>query len=135
MTDQLISKENLSKNLIKQIFEDAYYDVIVEDDGQLKIKDQYSYYVDVDKKGRFIAFWCNILLNEKSPLSKRYEFVNDINYNLIAIRVSEHKKIFSFDHYLWVEGGVTKKNIVLAFKNFISLVDTALARGVDEIFA
>lgn len=136
MSDEIVSNKNLSSELIKEIFEGAYFDASVDSDsGDVVIQERYKYYVEIDNNSkRFITFRINITRNTNARLEDRHNYINDVNNGLIAIRVAEFKEIFSFDHYMWVEGGVTKKNIVMAFKTFTSLVESALSRAPDSVF-
>jgi hypothetical protein len=133
MNDDIVSKENLSKEMLKEIFVSAYFDVSQDDSGDLTIKERYTTHIQVDKSNRYICFFSNILRNEKSGLQERHAYTNAVNCDLIAVRAIELEKIFSYDYYLWIEGGVTKKNIILAFKNFSHLVESAVAKDKYEV--
>jgi len=136
MGDDIVSNKNLSSELIKEIFEGAYFDASVDpESGDVIIQERYKYYVELDNNSqRFITFRINITRNQNAGIEDRHQYINDVNNGLIAIRVAEFKEIFSFDHYLWVEGGVTRKNIVMAFKTFTSLVESALSRAPESVF-
>jgi len=134
MKDEIVSKDNLSKELLREVFEDAYMEVTYDSDGDLMIKDQYTHYVEVDKDSRFVAYRCNLRGNENATEMDRFKYVGMINREVIAIRVAETQSGYSFDCYLWVEGGVTKRNIVLTFKRFASLVEYALSKAPEGLF-
>jgi hypothetical protein len=60
------------------------------------------------------------------PVKKQLEFVNQVNENIIALRASvsageQNDRFVFFDYYIPVEGGISKKAVVLATKHFLEV--------------
>ncbi len=134
MKDDLINKENLSQELLQSLFEQAFLDVRLNEDGDLYIQDRWKVWIDIDESGRYIAYRMYFALTEESTPEDRLDYVNSMNNDFILIKTVAHKDYVSFSYFLWVEGGVTTKNIIMAFRIFLSVVEQALAEDKKGIF-
>jgi hypothetical protein len=58
-----------------------------------------------------------------------------VNQEYIVVRATDRKSAVAYDYYLVIEGGVTKKNIVLTFRRFMSCVEAAVAEDSTGVLA
>lgn len=134
MQDDLVKKENISQELLKSLFEQAFLDVHINEDGDLYIQDRWKIWIDIDESGRYIAYRMYFSINEDRSMQERLEYVNYVNNDLILINTVAYKDYISFSYFLWIEGGVTVKNVVMAYRIFLSVVEQALAEDKNGIF-
>lgn len=135
-SDAVIDHTTMTMSSIKKIFEDAYLTVTSEGDGFILVKDSYSLYVTkYDESNRYIEF---VIFNKfKDGISQtaKYEFVNKINKELIEVTAyadfEKNQAVFKYD--LWIEGNVTAKDIVKAFKAFQTTLTASVLRDTEHI--
>lgn len=121
MQDTIISKGNLSLQILQEIFSNAYID-FKEEDGELLVKDPYKVYVMPDNSGRFIRFLLLIKLDPKAGELKQLKAVNQMNSEYLMFQNSMSDGVLYIRYYFWTEGGVTPKGIVSALKFFSTAV-------------
>lgn len=126
MTQDLITPDNLSKELLKSIFDDALMETSFDKEGDLRVKEDISCFVlPNNDRIRLLSFF---RFKPNVSQQKRLEFVNQVNLEYVIIRAtvgSKNNTLF-FDHDISVKGGVTKKAIVLATKRFLSIPRAAV---------
>ena len=84
MNEELITPENLSTELLKTIFEAAYMNVEIDDDGDLKVREECTVYVRPNKKYKDrIALLCMFGFKDSSTDAERFECINLINKEFI----------------------------------------------------
>jgi hypothetical protein len=127
MSEELISDENISKELLKEIFEGAYYDVSVDEKGDMTIKDSYSAFADVSKNRKLITFSAYFNRDLQAEPDDIKDYLHHVNYQLLAIRVSKLERSFFYEYTFNIQGGVTRKNIVYSFKTFMIALQAALS--------
>ncbi len=135
MTNDLITPDSLSKELLHSIFDAAYMEPSWDDDGDLRVKDDIHCFVIPSEKKDRIRLMSIFGFKENSSQSQRLECVNNINLEYTIVRASSgDNNILRFDFYINVQGGITRKNIVMAVKNFLSIPLTAVAdHGTDIV--
>lgn len=125
MSDDLITPDNVSKELIKSCFDAAYIDAIIDKDGDVQMKDDKVFLRLTEKKDR-IHFMCFFKFKENSQPLARLQCVNSINDEFIMVRASLKETRLIFDYDLMLDGGVTKKMMVMTAKRFASIPDAAV---------
>ncbi len=55
--DEIVTEQNLSKDLLRATFAEAYMDVSLDDDGDIQIKEQYRSWLLLDKENRWIRIY------------------------------------------------------------------------------
>ena len=134
MSDEFLSGEGMTAESLKVIFDEAYMETSIDSDGDLVIKDGYRCFLKPDPDGRLLAA-CSIFgaADGASPQAK-LEFVNRVNDQVKVIRASVMKDgRYFFDYYVPVEGGITKKAVVLAVRRFLSCLSSAMAQDTDNV--
>ena len=136
MADELILPEAINSDTLKKLFEEAYMDVSVDTDGDLIVKDNYRCYLRPDPDGRLISIYAIFGANAAAVDQDKLAYVNKVNdqVKLIRASVSANGKFF-YDYYLSVEGGITKRAVVLAVRRFFSCLSSALREDTGNVVA
>lgn len=136
MPDELLLPQDVNSALLKQLFDDAYMETSVDSDGDVRIKERYSCFLRADPDGRLIALYAIFGANAGAPLPAKLEFVNRVNDQVKLIRASVMSDgRFFLDYYIPVDGGVTKKAIVLAARRFLSCIEAAMGQDTGNVVA
>jgi hypothetical protein len=137
MADEIVYPQNLTKDMLYTLFDNAYMSVSMDDDGDLKLKEGFNYWVFPEAEGRRIRLMSQFRANPSSSLTDRLTYANKINDDLVVIRayVRQDSGNIGFDYYITIEGGITKRNIIAATKFFISLVESALRKDEHDVIA
>lgn len=139
MAEELVSNENLSQQLLMELCKSAYLTVEPMDEHNFLVREEpLRVNVSIDEhRKRFIRFWAAFRINKQRAHAQRIEYINRVNEQLIFVRaeISEAggEGAFVFDYFLWVEGGVTKRNIISAFKEFVAVVRDAYSLDTEGV--
>jgi len=127
------TSEHVSNEALRALFETAMFDVTVDGDGDVVIRDKYRIFASV-RKNRPIRFMCVFGFRESASQEARFVLCNRINDGLVIIRASAHgaSKLL-IDWYLPTRGGITKKAVVLALRQFSDLVGSMSEYDTDDI--
>lgn len=136
MSNDLVTPENLSKQLLHSIFDAAYMETSWDSDGDLRVKDRVSCFVLPSEKGDRIRLIALFGFKEGTTQMQRLECANKINMEYIMARaaVGGHDSL-QFHYDIYVDGGIPKKTIVLATKRFLSVPPEAIAEHGKDIVA
>jgi len=136
MADEIVHPQDISKEMLHSLFTDAYMDASFDSDGDLMLEERYRLWVLPHPEGSQIRVMSLFRANPSSSLSDRIAFANSVNDDLVVIRAYVREDgSFGFDYYIPVEGGTTKRNIVMATKLFASLLDAVARKDVDDVMA
>jgi hypothetical protein len=128
MSDDLVTPENISKELLRSIFDAAFMETSFDKDGDLIVKDQVRCYVYLSEKKDRITLICGFGFKKGIAEVQRLNCVNNINTSYIMVRAaSKGNDTLTFDYNIYVPGGISKKNIVLATKRFMLIPREAVA--------
>jgi hypothetical protein len=118
-TEDLITPETVTKEDLHALFEQAFFTTRFDSDGDLVVKDRYNTFVMPAEDGRHIRLMSLFGAKEGVALDAKLRLANRVNEKLLLVRsyVDEGGR-FVFEHYIWLEGGVTKRNVVLATRSF-----------------
>ena len=136
MSDEFIYPEGISVDALKTLFQEAYMDVSVDTDGDLVVKDNYRCYLRPDPDGRLISIYAIFGANAEALQPDKLAYINLVNdqVKLIRASVSANGKFF-FDYYLSVEGGISKRSVVMAVRRFFSCLGSALREDSENVVA
>ena len=137
MTEELITPDNLSKELLKSILDAAFMDTSYDNEGDLKVKDRVTCFLfpNNDRKDRAQLMAIFGFKPEASEL-QRLEAVNRINAEYVIVRAVVGKNAtlrFTWD--IPIAGGITKKAFVLAVKRFCSIPHDAVKDCANDVVA
>ncbi len=134
MPDELIQPASVNKDMLLQLFQDAYMDASLDDDGDIKVKEDYAMYVYPADDGRTVRLVIYFRAAEGAAPEAKLAYVNRVNDTVLMVRATllEHGS-YAFDYYISVQGGITKQAIVFAAKRFLTTVRSALDRDTDNV--
>ena len=134
--DQLVTPDNLSRELLAEVFEAAYLDVSYDSDGDLVVRDGFRIFVLPAKHKRWIKLWALFRSKEGAGHLAKLQFANRVNDELVIVRAAVNGSGgFSFEHYIHVDGGISRKNIVMATKMFMSCVSSVGEKDDADVIA
>jgi hypothetical protein len=126
MSDDLITAESVTKELLCELFDAAYMDVKVDDDGAIIVQERCSVYVFPDSAKKRIRLLTQFgFVPTATPLQK-LEAANKINVEYLFIRASVIKDSLRFDYDISLDHGISKKGLVLILKRFAQIPHAAV---------
>jgi hypothetical protein len=134
--DDLILPEAVSTDSLRELFEQAYMEVSVDSDGELVVKEDYLCYLRPDQDGRLILVYAVFGAAKGAQDADKLAFVNYVNDQIKLIRASiSASGRFTFDYYIPVDGGVSRRSLVLAVRRFLSCLRQAIAADTGNVMA
>jgi len=108
--DALVTPENVSKEVLRAMFEGAYMETLLDSSGDLIVRDVYNIWVMPSPGGTHIRLMAPFRAADDADPEAKLRFVNAVNQQLIMMcaYVGQEGALF-FEHYISLEGGVTKK--------------------------
>jgi hypothetical protein len=136
VSDEFIYPEAITADALKLLFEEAYMEVTIDSDGDLIVKDNYRCYLRPDADGRLISIYAIFGASDGAAAADKLAYINRVNdqVKLIRASVSSNGKFF-FDYYLTVEGGISKRTIVMSVRRFFSCLGSALREDAGNVVA
>jgi hypothetical protein len=136
VSDEFIYPEGISVETLKALFEEAYMEASIDTDGDLIVKDNYRCYLRPDPDGRLISIYAIFGANPDATPEDKLAYANRVNDQVKLIRgsVSGNGKFF-FDYYLSVEGGISKRAVVMSVRRFFSCLGSALREDTANVVA
>lgn len=133
MTEELITPETLSTSLLKEVFDQAFMETVIDPDGHLKVIDRIKAHIR-PREDRIYVF-AVFGFRPETPTERRLEFVNRVNQEYIIVRAtSNDNNLLLFDHDIPVAGGISKKAVVLRVQRFCSIPHAAIGEfGMDLV--
>jgi hypothetical protein len=131
----IISKDNVTIDMVKAVFENSLYDVKETAATYIMVKDTYSIYIDLDKNNRYLVFSVTWPINEGFSLQDRFDLLNMISKDVLVVTpyYTDSKNSIVIKSTLWIEGGTTVKNIVLTEKIFLQALNLILDKDTRKI--
>ena len=124
---ELIYPENVTKEGLRDLFIAAYMDASLDEDGDVLIKESYRSYLVPNSDASWIRLYSPFKGNEAASMEDKLAYVNKVNADLVIVRAYvTDKGGFIFEEYLPVEGGTTKRAIVLATRRFHRMLESAI---------
>lgn len=136
MTNELeiVQAEALSRDVLKALLEAAYLNVSLDEDGDVMVRDSFHSWVMPADGGKWIRLFAQFKGNPDATMGAKLEYVNTVNRDLHLIRVYlRDNGGFTYDQYIPVEGGVSRRAIVFAVRGFDGLLRSALDLDVGNV--
>ncbi|MFD1615382.1 YbjN domain-containing protein [Gelatiniphilus marinus] len=126
---ELINQHNISQEMLCEIFEDAYLSVVKSEKGNgVYISERYNTWFDIDdKKKEYIRFSVVLKINLSVNEQDMNRAINEVNKKYMMSRAFCNANTVEIDYYLWVNGGIDKKNLIFTYK-FFSIASTSMAQ-------
>jgi hypothetical protein len=127
MSDDLITLENVSKDSIKALFDNAYFETSVDKDGDLRVKDRVNCWVLLNDRKDRIRLLAIFGFKPDTTEQQRLAFVNNVNSQYIIVRAhSGGNNTLQFTYDLMINTGLAKKNLIATFKRFCEIPQEAI---------
>ena len=130
------SCSQLSTEVLKSIFDAAFIDTEIDDDGDLVVSDDMQVWVEGLPDQDCFQYTAFFRIDKEHPREKLLEACNSFNDSYIGLKASilENNKVITFNYALLMKGGgtITGKEIVRLFKFFQDVVAASME---DEAFA
>ena len=124
---EVVQAEALNRELLRALLDAAYLNVSLDEDGDVMVKDNFRFWVMPADNGRWIRLFAQFKGNPEASLGAKLEYVNAVNRDLHVVRAYlRDTGGFTFDQYVQVEGGITRRAIVFAVRGFDNLLKSAL---------
>jgi hypothetical protein len=124
----LVTPDNVSLELIRDIYEAAFMDVSLEDEGRgIRIKEEVLARAFLTESKERLQLGALYGVQEDAQRIDRLELANRINDKFAVVRATiDDDGDLVFDFAIILKGGVTKKAIVQATRVFLMLVPRAV---------
>ncbi len=131
----IISRDNVTIDLLRKIFENSYYEVRDTGETFFSIKDVYMIYVDLDKDLRYLTLSVYWPVNENTPADQKFDLLNKIGKDVLLVTpyFNDAGTSLTIKTTIWIEGGTTAKNIVLTEKLFVKALNLVLDKDTSHI--
>jgi hypothetical protein len=119
MQDELLDKDNLSVRRAKSIFEGAFYECEIDEDGDLRITDDVVVLM-ISSGESILKFLTLFRFKEDADEYRALELEHRINDAMMCVKAvaSLSHRCLSISWFVNVEGGITPRNLVLTFRKF-----------------
>ena len=128
MATELVTPDNVSVEMLRDLYEAAYMDVTLDEEhGVLRLREELAARAHLSESKERIQLLAVYGVKEEAQRIERLELVNRINENYVLIRAGiDDDGDLWFDYCILLKGGLTKKAIVLATRAFLTLVPKAV---------
>ena len=134
--EKIVLPEQVSPEMLKQLFVDAYMDATIDKDGDVQLVEGYRSYVVPGMENKWVRVYAVFGANQAALLEDKMDFVNRVNAELVIVRAYvDTTGRFIFEHYIPVEGGLTERALVLAVRRFHRLLDAAIRKDEKNVIA
>ena len=133
MEQDMITPDNVTKEMLKTIFDAAFMETSFDSDGDLRVTEEIScfFLLREDRIRLHSVFGFKPHISQEQKL----EFVNKINKEYIIVRASvgssNDKLIFDYD--IPLRGGIRKIALVQTVKRFLSIPRPAIKEFGDDL--
>jgi hypothetical protein len=134
MKEELITPENASNELLKSVLDEAYLNATLDSDDTLSVKERCTVFISLNENKDKLQFATYYTFTPDSSEISRLQLVNKINDQFIIVRaIAQSDDFLCFSWDIWIEGGLTKKNFILAVRRFGSLPPTIIQNCETDI--
>jgi hypothetical protein len=136
VADEFIYPEEINADALKKVFEDNYMDVSIDTDGEVVVTEDWRCYLRPDPDGRLVLVYASFGSSTEASEEAKLDYVNRVNdqVKLIRASVTASGKFF-FDYYFSIEGGVSRRSIVMAVRRFHKCLRLALDEDTANVVA
>lgn len=134
MPDDLITPDNVSNEMLKDLLDAAYMDFTVDDEGDICVRDKCRVFIWINSANTVLQLSASFAFKEDSAECDRLTAVNLINAHYLVIKASsEENNCLRFRYDFMLSGGITKKALVQGIKRFASIPHDAVKDYADSI--
>lgn len=130
----LLTPDTVSMSILTDIFESAYVDARIDEDGDLELQDGYRAYARLEANNGRLWIWTRFRFRDEVGTVERIRFANTINNKLIVVRacVTDSGHLM-FDDYVILEGGLPPKTLVKAVRRFFLALRDVTRYDEDDL--
>lgn len=134
-SQRLINSDELTPQLLKETFDNAYIEVLETKDTYIKVKDLFSMYLDIDKSKRYIAINSTYNLIDGARPADALALTNKLNTEIALIKTYYNQDLntITYYYYFWTEGGFTQKALINAFRLYKTALNLSLQKDTDKL--
>lgn len=132
----LITSDNVSGELLRDILERAGVDAALDEDGDVVFEsDGFKTFLQVAANRTTVRVW--VAFNVASGVSpeRQYEFANAWNVKFELVRAVAAMGLIAFDDYVVVGGGCTVDHFLFALTRFFNVVVELPGFNTDGVLA
>src|SRR5271154_1167013 len=129
MADDPITSSTVTIEMVKKILDDAAYKTSLDDKGNLWVQDAHKIVVQVHQSKRYILILTLFNPKPETTMEARLAFVNDWNKKAFFPRAVDVGHYIAFDFLVWLDGGITQRDLVIAFRTYIDGFRAASSRN------
>jgi superfamily II helicase len=134
MTENLITPENVSMDLIKQALDAAFMEYTENEEGELVIAETCQVFLSIHGAKKTIQLSSLFGFKKDSSELERLQAVNTINNDFIVIKAtSDSDDTLAFRYDFMLTGGLTTKALIQGIKRFAAVPQGAIAEHADAI--
>ncbi len=136
MPNELVTPENATTDLLMEIFERAFMEVVLDEDGRgIRVNEDVRARVFLNEASDRLQIGALYGIKDDAQRIDRLELANRINDRYAVIRAAiDDDGDLLFDYCILLRGGVTKKAVVQTTRTFMTLVTRAVNEcDEDEI--
>ncbi|MCU7806114.1 MAG: YbjN domain-containing protein [Candidatus Thiodiazotropha sp. (ex Lucinoma borealis)] len=132
----MITTENVSPQSLNEIFDAAFMDCVLDENGHLTVQGKYTYYVLLESGNKFIRLLLHIRPREGASVETCRHYCERVNAEMIVLRLApvNGNESIGMEWHVSLTGGITPKHLVLCFKEYDELIQDALQRGAEGVF-
>lgn len=130
-SSEILDAESASTEALLEMYEQAYIDAMVDDDGDLVLKDHFK--VLARAQGDYLLLTAPFGFKEGISFERQLDFVNRINSASVALRAyAVEGKGFILDQALPLHGGVSRKTLVKATRAFFEAIPPTIGQADED---
>lgn len=125
----LIAEKDVSLVALQSVFESAFVENDVDEDGDLYIRTENStkIYVSLDERNKLVRFTALYGLREEATEAERIALANTLNDNIVFVRFSATtRNSLVCDYYLPYNGAVSPLHVVTVTRLFNRIIASSL---------
>lgn len=132
---KLIVAADITPELLKNICEDAAIKVEEAKDNYLKIKDRFTFYIDIDKEKRFLFLNTSYPLVAGTTAAQALALMNKLNREIIMVKFYyiADKNTINYNYDFWTENGFSNRTFINVIKMFSSALSLALEKDTEKL--
>ena len=125
----LIPEKDVTLVRLLEVFEAAFVENDVDDDGDLVIRTENNtkIFVSLDDRNKLVRFTALYGLRDEAPDEEKIALANTLNDNIVFVRFSAgHNSALICDYYLPFNGAISPLHVVTVTRLFNRIVASSL---------
>ncbi len=117
MSTQVLAPADVNNSAIKGIFDEAFLETIVTDDGSLRVTEGgIKVLISVDESKQLVQYLMLFGYRRGTKTGDQLELVNELNKNIVFLRAWSFGNGVAFDYSLPYDGGLIPQQVISAYR-------------------